>query len=81
MPRTVLRRLSRRYIGAVDYQLATGGVVRVGQWRGTIVIGRRSYPAIFMEGDWLLGMEFIETACRSLHIDCISGKVILRLRH
>lgn len=80
LPSRVLERLDLDYIGPIDYRLADGSVQPMDQWLGRVVTGNHEYQAVFIEGDSLLGMDFIVEECRTLRINCATGEVTLTLR-
>jgi hypothetical protein len=80
LPASILKRLRLTYAGTMDYQFADGRTATLDQWAGTVVIGGKERDALFMEGDWLLGMDFIRSSCTHLGIDLLSGVVTLALR-
>ncbi len=80
LPREVLKKLRLRYVGTMDYQLANGRVETIDQHQGIVIAGDYEYEAMFMEGEWLLGMDFIQEVCRDLRLDIDRGTVTLTLR-
>ena len=64
----------------MDDQLSEGSVSEVDQWFGTIIVGDYEYEALFMQGDSLLGMDFLMDECRGFHISCDTGQVRLTVR-
>ena len=80
LPRRILKQLKRSYAGPMDYQLADGSLATMDLWDGNVVVAGRVYPAVFIEGEFLLGMELIEVIGQKLLFNLDSHKVLLSLR-
>lgn len=80
LPRPILKRLKLRYAGPIDYQLADGTVQTMDQWAGSVLVDRYEYRALFIEGAWLVGMDFLQDVARTLKIDFNRGELALTLR-
>jgi len=79
-PAEILDKLSLEYAGTMPFQLADRTIVWKDLWGGTILLGDDEYEALFIEGDFLLGMELASDLFSYFLIDFIKEKVILQIR-
>lgn len=94
LPGSILRHLKRDFMGYAPYQLADGSHKDMPQWLGATTFGRtvgketllflgkrpaRNYT-IFIEGDFLIGMEFMMDNCADLamNFDARSFRLAIR---
>ena len=80
VPRRILRRLHLVRAGLTTYRLADGSAMRMQEWIGRVMVGGREYEAVLMEGEALLGMEFMRRVGRSLFLNMLTDRVRLSLR-
>src|SRR3989337_2647289 len=56
-PRSILQSLDLVYSGTMQFQLADRTIKWKHLWQGWIVLDEHEYETLFIEGDFLLGME------------------------
>ncbi len=79
-PDEILDRLDIEYSGTMPFQLADGTIVWKDLWAGEVVLENYEYEALFIEGDFLLGMELASDIFSYFLIDFINEKVELEIR-
>ena len=79
-PRGILHSLDLVYSGTMPFQLADGSVKWKHLWQGWIVLGEHEYETIFIEGDFLLGMELSRDLFKHFILDFDLKHVELRVR-
>lgn len=79
-PSDILNRLDLAYSGTMPFQLADESVVWKDLWAGKVAIGGYAYDALFIEGDFLLGMELGSAIFSYFLIDFVSAKVELAIQ-
>lgn len=79
-PPEILDELKLEYAGTMPFQLADGTIVWKDLWAGRILLDDKEYEALFIEGDFLLGMELASDLFSYFSIDFIKKRVTLRLR-
>lgn len=80
VPKKILNKLEVEYAGTMQFQLADGTVVWKKLWLGSLLCGGNEYEALFIEGDFLLGMELASEVFTFLFIDFVKGKVEVGVR-
>jgi len=80
LPPSIARRLKRTFVAVDTYALATGIEIELPMYLGSVQIGPRRVDTWFIVGDALIGMEFLQRACSSLHVDLDAAVVELVLR-
>ncbi len=79
VPSEILDLLDVEYSGTMPFQLADGKVVWKDLWYGWIVLGKYEYEALFIEGDFLLGMELASDLFSYFLVNFINKKVELEV--
>ncbi len=77
LPEEKLSLLKLNPLGYESYVLANRERVHLPVFQGQVMVGEVTYEARFLPGQPLLGVEFMETAFSSLHIDFGAGKMTL----
>ncbi len=79
-PTEVLNQLELEYSGTMKFQLADGTKVWKDIWDGTVILEDYEYEAIFIEGDFLLGMELASDLFSYFLLDFDNQKVELKIK-
>jgi predicted aspartyl protease len=79
-PREILEDLDVQYSGTMPFQLADGSVVWKDLWMGKIALGNNKYEVLFIEGDFLFGMELASNIFSYFLIDFVSNRIEIELK-
>ena len=80
VPPKVLNLLNREYAGNMPFQLADGTEVWKDLWAGIVVLGDYEHEALFIEGDYLLGMDLTADLFSYFLLDFDNQKVELKVK-
>jgi len=77
LPKTVLSKLNIRFVGYENYTLADGKSIELEEYYGDVRVGNNKVEAVFIEGDYLIGMEFMTSIADVMTVDFKKEKVAL----
>ena len=80
-PTEVLDQLDLVYSGTMKFQLADGTKVWKDVWDGNVILEDYEYDALFIEGDFLLGMELASDLFSYFLLDFDNQKVELKTKN
>jgi len=79
-PPEVFDKLDLLYVATTKYQLADGSIVWKDMFAGEVILSKNSYEALFIEGDFLLGMDLASKLFSYFLIDFNTNKVELKIK-
>ncbi|MFH1321895.1 MAG: hypothetical protein ABII90_14745 [Bacteroidota bacterium] len=79
-PPVVLDRLDLVYSGETQFQLADGSLVWKDLWAGEVILEGNYFEALFIKGDFLLGMELAADLFSQFLINFDNQKIKLKIR-
>ncbi|OFY63405.1 MAG: hypothetical protein A3H98_14245 [Bacteroidetes bacterium RIFCSPLOWO2_02_FULL_36_8] len=77
LPIELLSKLNIRFIGYENYSLADGTIIQLKEYYGIVEIGKEKVLTTFIEGDFLIGIEFMKSIADKLIVDFRKQKITL----
>ncbi len=78
LPPRLLKRLRLEFVAVDSFTLATGEIVDLPAYAGTVRIGRRRFRTWFIPGDFLIGMDFLRSVYSKVVLDFDTDSVTLQ---
>ena len=77
LPKEILSKLSIKFVAYESFILANGSKIRLKVFTGRVVVKKKNVETLFIEGDYLIGMELMSSLADELRVDFKNKKVRL----